>query len=332
MRVLVTGATTPVGAGVIDRLLADPRVEHVLAIGAGPGHDGDPRVTRQAVDLTRDRAVRELVHGPAHALGVDTVCHLALHRSARHEGPRVHARNVDATRQLLRVCAEVPAIRRFVYPSTAAVYALSVSQTTLLDEDAPLEFDPGAPQWVRDRVEADLTVCARMGLADVDVVVLRLAEILAPDVGGQLWDYLRSRVCLRPLGFDPMINLLSLDDATRAITLAITGTGQGVYNIAGADTLPMSRLIARWGRRDVAVPGPLLPALYRLRARLYGFEFRYDLNLRRFQFGGVIDDHRARVDLGYAPLAPIRWPVPPPALRADAAPPQPMRDRPAPGA
>lgn len=310
MKVLVTGATTPVGAGVIDRLLADAAVEHVLAIGAGPGRAGDPRLTRQAVDLTRERAVRDLIHGPARDLGIDVVCHLALHRSARHEGAKIHARNVLATRQLLRVCVEVPAIHRFVYPSTAAVYALSVNQTTLLDEDAPLEFDPLAPQWVRDRVEADLTVCARMGLADLEVVVLRLAEILAPDVGGQLWDYLQSRLCLRPLGFDPMINVLSLDDATRAIALAITGRGQGVYNVAGADTLPMSRLIARWGRRDVPVPGPLLPALYRLRARLYGFEFRYDLNLRRFQFGGVIDDRRARTDLGYTPAAPLRWPVP----------------------
>lgn len=310
MRILVTGATTPLGGEVVRRLLTDPAVEHVLEAGAEPFLGDAPRLSYRRCDLTRERAVHDLVHGDARAHGVDTVIHLALHRSARDEGPRIHARNVLALRQLLAACAAVPTIARFVYPSSAAVYALRASGPALLDEDAALEFDPEAPQWIRDRVEADLTVCARMGMSRLAIVVLRTAEILAPDMGSQLWDYLRSRVCLRPLGFDPMINVISLEDAAAAVVLAAGARGQGVYNVAGADTLPLSRLIARWGRRDVPVPRPLLAPLYRLRAGATGLEFRFDLNLRRFQFGGLIDDARARADLGYRPTHPLRWPRP----------------------
>jgi hypothetical protein len=56
------------------------------------------------------------------------------------------------------------------------------------------------------------------------------------------------------------------------------------------------------------VPGPLLAPLYGLRRWIAGFEFRYDLNLRRFHFGGVIDGARARRSLGYVPSHPVLWP------------------------
>ena len=308
MRVLVTGATTRLGGSLVRALLADPSVEHVLAVGAEPGFEDGPRLRYHRVDLTRDRAVRNLLHGPARTLGIDAVVHAAMHRQARDGGAAVHARNVEATRQLLHACAELAPIRRFVFPSTAAVYAVRPGAPTLLDEDAPLEFDPHAPQWVRDRVEADLTVCANMGMCDLGIVVLRCAEILAPATGSQLWDYLQTRVCLRPLGFDPMINLLSLDDAVAAIQRALAREGQGVYNVAGADTLPLSRVIRGWGRLDVPAPGPLLAPLYRLRTWARGLDFRYDLNARRFHASALVDDRRARAELGYRPAHPIVWP------------------------
>jgi UDP-glucose 4-epimerase len=332
VRALVTGATTPLGAAVV-RELVDAGAEHVLAVGA----DDEPAalassraVAYLGVDLTRSRAVHDLLWGPARRAGIDVVVHGALHRSARDRGPRVHVQNVEVTRRLLAACDRHPTVRRLVVRSAAEVYALRTAEPNLVDEDTPLELDPAAPQWVRDRVEADLTACAHMGLSSVAIVVVRCAEVLAPGTGSQLWDYLQSRVCLRPLGFDPMINVLSAADAARAIRLAAAGDGQGVFNVPGADTLPLSRIIARWGRRDVQVPGPLLAPLYRLRARSVGFEFRYDLNLRRFHFGGVVDGTRARRELGYQPRHPIVWPrsdrpaprptvTPPPPRGADLA-------------
>lgn len=311
MRVLVTGATTPLGRALTRRLVGDPAIAHVLEIGAEPGVADGPRRSYLRVDLSRPRAVHDLLHGPATALGVDAVVHAALHRRATDEGRAIHARNVEATRTLVHACGEVAAIRRLVFVSSAAVYALRSSAPCLLDEEAALEHAPRAPQWIRDRVEADQTVCARMGLERFGVVVLRLAEILAAESGSQLWDYLQSRVCLRPAGFDPMLNVLSLDDAADAIVLALRADGSGVYNIAGADTLPLTALIERAGRRAVPLPGPLLAPLYGLRRLATGGgvrEFRYDLNRTRLHLGGTVDDRKARRELGYRPGHPIQWP------------------------
>lgn len=309
MRVMITGATTPLGHALVDALASGSDDSFVLAVGHEPRPDCPWRsnVVYRCVDLTRARAVHDLVCGDAIERGIDTVVHMAQHRATRDTGRKVHAQNVTAARELLLRCTDHPTIRRFVHRSFAEVYALEHTTSDLLDEDAPLDFDRAAPQWLRDRIEADLTVCAHFG-GPLQIAVLRCAEILAADSGSQLWDYLSSRVCLRPLGFDPMLNVLSLEDAVAAFAAAVRSSHTGVFNIPGVDTLPLSRAIAETVRLDIPVPGPLLAPLYGLRRYVAGFEFRYDLNLRRFHFGGVIDGARARRLLGYVPSHPVQWP------------------------
>lgn len=310
MRVLVTGATRRLGAALVEELLASTEVEHVLAVGREPVPLHLPRVSERfsyrEVDLTRPRSARELLFGPACKLAIDAVVHGPLHASPLDSGGRVHAVNVETTRELLLLCERHPTIRRFVYRSTGDVYAIRPAEPNLIDEDQPLEFDPG-PQWLRDRVEGDLTACSRMGMSSLRIAVLRLAELLEPETGSQLWDYLATRVCLRPAGFDPMVNLLTLPDAVHALILGLTSDAQGVFNIPGADTLPLSLVARRSGRTSLPLPGPLLAPLYQLRTRAIGLEFRYDLQMRRFHFGAVLDGSRARAALGYQPRHPVAW-------------------------
>ena len=305
----MTGATTPLGRALLDALVGAPGIEHVLATGRAPTATLPAGVAYEALDLTHPREIHDLVWGAARKQRIDTVVHLAHHRAASETRWEVHAQNVAATRQLLLCCADHPTIRRWVYRSFAEVYAVGHATSGLLDEDTPLTFDPGAPAWLRDRVEADLTVCTHLA-GPLQIAVLRFAELLAPDCGSQLWDYLSSRVCLRPLGFDPMLNVLSLDDAVAALLAAMRATAVGVFNIPGADTLPLSGAVAESLRADLPVPGPLLAPLYALRRRIAGFDFRYDLNVHRFHFGGVPDGARARQHLGYVPRTPVAWPQP----------------------
>ena len=308
MRVFITGATAPLGRALVDSLLAAPDVELIMAVGrqGEPSPGFDARVVYRAVDLTRPRALHDLVWGEAQDLGIDAVVHGMQHRRI-DRGAAIHKQNVDATRELVLACLDHPTIRRFIYRSFAEVYSHRRTTSDLLDEDSPLDFDPSSQQWVRDRVEADLTVCTHFA-SKLRIAVLRCAEILAADTGSQLWDYLQSRVCLRPLGFDPMLNVMSLPDAVAATNLALRSTAIGPFNIPGFDTLPLSCAIAESGRGDIPVPGPLMAPLYGLRRWIAGFEFRYDMNLQRFHFGGVLDGGRATRMLGYLPRTPVTWP------------------------
>jgi UDP-glucose 4-epimerase len=309
MRALITGANAPLGRAIIAGLLQRDDVELILAIGAKDQEPParDRRVLYRTVDLTRPRAVHDLLFGEAREHAIDHVLHGIHHRKATDAGRRVHRQNVESTRELLRGCMEHPTIHRFVYRSFAEVYRFDHATPNVIDEAEPLDFEANSSQWIRDRVEADLEVCSHFGGA-LSIAVLRFAEIFAPEVGSQLWDYVQSRVCLRPLGFDPMINILSLEDAAAASIAALRADAIGIFNIPGADTLPLSEVIIESRRVDIPVPGPLLAPLYNLRASLTGLEFRYDLNLRRFHFGGVVDGSRARRELDYEPGTRVRWP------------------------
>lgn len=310
-RILVTGATAPIGAALVRRLARDESVEQVLALGrereAGMSIESSKKVTYRQVDLTRFRKIRDLLFSDVKSMGIDTVVHTALHRNASQEGERVHRLNVEATRELLRLCERHPTIEHFVLRSQGAVYKVQADQPAVISEDHPLNLDPKAPQWIRDRVEADLTACTQMGMSPMKIAVLRCAEVLAPATGSQLFDYLGSKVCLRPMGYDPMINLLSIEDQVEALYQAVLRhDAQGIFNIPGRDTLPMSELIQMVGRADLPTFGFMLNPAYRLRAALEKKEFRYDMNHWRFHFSGVLDGRRAKDVLGYEASHPLR--------------------------
>ncbi len=310
-RILVTGATAPIGEALICKLSAHREVERVIAVGreptAGPAIRGLDNVQYLQVDLTRARDIRDLLFSVVRSVEIDTVVHTALHRLAKDEGERVHKLNVEATRALVALCDRHPTIRRFVLRSQGEVYKVRANQPAIITEDHPLNLDPGAPQWIRDRVEADLIACTQMGMGRMKIAVLRCAEVLAPGTGSQLYDYLGSRACLRPLGYDPMINILSVDDQVSALCRALsTSEAQGIFNIPGRDTLPLSELIESFGRADVPIFGVLLGPAYRLRRLLRHTDFRYDMNHWRFHFSGVLDGRRAREELGYIPSRPLR--------------------------
>lgn len=303
-RVLVTGATTPVGQQLVGRLL-DRGADHVLAVGLEPieatRFRPGPRLTYVRADLTHARRVRELMFGPARSLEIRTLIHMALHRDATRSGRAVWKLNVELTRLLLQLAEEHPTLHRFVLKSHSEIYRVRPDAPAVIPEDHPLELSPEAPQWVRDRVEADLTTCSRMGMSQLQIAVLRVAECLAPNVGSQLHDFLSSRLCFSPAGFDPMLNLISVSDLVEGLVLAAHSDAKGVFNLPGLDTLPLSELIRRWHCFEIPLPGFLLGPLYGARATLRGHRFRYDLNRWRFHFNAILDGKRARDVLGYEP-------------------------------
>lgn len=311
------------GRALVRSLLGDTRVGHVLAVSQLPRSAAiqapeGPRFTYLQVDLTRSRRVRELVFGAARDLGVEVVTHLAMHRSRRRLGRKAHKLNVEALRSILDLSDRHPTIRRVIVRSHAEVYKVRLHLPTLVTEDHPVDLSPTAARYVRDRVEADITACARMGLSQAEIVVLRSAEALAPDCGSQLYDLLDAPLALRPAGFDPMVNVATIADLVSALEKAIHGSGEGVFNVPGYDTLPLSEAIRKWGVPQVPAPGPVIRPLYGLRHRVLGSDFSYSMNRRRMHYGLVLDGTRARNELGYVPSHPVDWPVGGPRLR-DAA-------------
>lgn len=314
-RILIIGATNPIGEQLIRDCLADPAISHILAVGRDDTTDtltidNHPKLTYIALDLTSPESVQSLLFGAALDIGVEVIIHLATTRDPYKGGERVHAQNVDLLRTLLNLSGRHPTIKRLVLRSFSEVYSVSVRLPTLIREEHPLNLAASAPQYIRDRVEADLAATSMMGVADLDIVVLRCAEALGPGTGSQLYDYLNATVSLRPAGFDPMLNVATIKDLAKALHQAAHSEATGVFNIPGYDTLPLSLCIKKWGTPGLALPETLIRPLYKLRHALSGSKFRYGLNRKRMHYGVVLDGSRASEHLGYTPNHPVSWPTP----------------------
>lgn len=310
--ILITGASSPLGELLIERLLSDYRVEKILAVcdeGYPLTIPSNERLDVFSLKMRKQRKLHALLFGPAREREVDVLIHASKVFSANREGSAVHRYNVETVRSILDFAERHPSIRRLIFCSGAEVYQVQRDLPSLMQEQHPLNMNSGAPQWIRDRVEADVMACTRMGLSHLKIVVLRMAEILAQGCGSQFYDYLQTPVCFRPVGFDPMLNFLTLEDAAAAIQRAIHNTNHGVFNIPGADTLPLSRAIDKWGRVGIPVPNIVAHQLYSMRRYLRRGDFRYGMNRRRFHFTGILDGRRAADILRYIPSHPIDWPV-----------------------
>jgi UDP-glucose 4-epimerase len=305
--ILVTFVSAPPGLELC-RALA-PHMP-VLACGPEPEAAVAPLlgagVRYLATDLAHSRNRCALLFGPALDAGVEAVVHAPCCDAHR---PHLAA---DVLRELLHLCERHPTIRRFLYRSTTEVYRIGAGDPALIDEEHPVEASALAPLSLHDLVEADQSACAHIGTSRLRVAVLRSAELFAPGADGPLRRWLRSQPCLRPLGFDPVVNLISGEDLVRAISLALREQVSGVFNVAGADLLPLSALAAKAERRCVAAPDPIASAWYRVRS-LTGPAFDYRTNGPRLHFGGVPCGLSALAAFGYQPRTPIRWSAPLPS-------------------
>ena len=313
-RVMIIGAMNPIGAQLMQDLLADTEVSHVLAVDHDSNLDETALKTQDGLsyatyDLTNATAVHGLLFGPALDQKIDTIVHLTTSLDAYGTGETLHAKNVTLLRGLLAAAPRHPTIRRLVLRSFADVYSVSMRLPTLIREDHPLNLSSNAPQYIRDRVEADLTAASLIGNMDLEVAILRCAESLSPGTGSQLYDYLNTSVAFRPAGFDPMLNVATTKDLSKALHLAVHSTACGIFNIPGFDTLPLSLTIQKWGTTGLALPELFVKPLYKARHRLMGSRFRYGLNRNRMHYGVVLDGKRAQELLGYTPSHPVGWPA-----------------------
>ena len=106
-----------------------------------------------------------------------------------------------------------------------------------------------------------------------------------------------------------MINVATVSDIVHALERAAHGSGEGVFNIPGYDTLPLSEVIRKWGVAGVPLPGTMIRPLYNIRRRLLRSQFSYGINRKRMHLGLVLDGERAKEVLNYVPSEPIQWPV-----------------------
>jgi UDP-glucose 4-epimerase len=287
-KVVVTGVCGRLGKRVT-RVLH--RTRPVVGVDRRPFPDRPKDVQHEAIDVRRKKLKDVFRAGD-----VEAVVHLGIMHDPRASSTEHHSWNVEGFGKLLEYAAQFH-VPKVVVLSSANVYGPQAQNPQFLTEESPL-LGGARFSEIRDLVEVDMLAQSFFWKhPKVETVILRPVHILGT-VRNAASNFLRLPTIPTLLGYDPMVQVIHESDVVHAIECALRPGIRGIFNVAGPEPLPLSRILRILGRRRVPVPYSLAKAmLQRLWSlRLTSFP---PPELDHIRYVCMVDDARARTVLGF---------------------------------
>lgn len=311
--VLITGVTSSIGRNLATHLYNHRRIGVIFGVGKmkdKPYYFNDfdsKRFIYRNCNILKYRDLKNLFLSKSFKNAkINTVIHLAFHNKVQR-GEDVHRLNVIGTKNLIENCLASKRITKFVFKSSDVVYKLRPHNPIFLDENADLNFDPTADQWIKDRVDADMICRTYMDSKNIKIVILRMTNIIGRNIVGQFNAYFDSKPIFKTLGFNPMINLIHMKDVIQAVTLASLKNTKGIYNIAGQDTAPISTFAELNNATCISIPEQLLGPLNWLQRKMGLTNYYYSVDRERQKYTALLDISKAKRELGFKPQGRIEF-------------------------
>jgi UDP-glucose 4-epimerase len=230
----------------------------------------------------------------------DAIVHLACVRSPLRDATYAHELNALGALHVTAAAGEA-GISRLVMGSTTLVYGARGDNPNFLSEEHPLRPDP-QDRFVRDFVEAESFARAHQKRhPESKVTVLRFAPLTAPDVRDYRQRLFESPYNMTLMGYDPLLQAMSPDDAVEAIRLVLDRHDtRGVFNIAPDGVLPLSAFHLLYATLAVPLPHPLAYAAQEA-AWLAGVGLMPGVHSDYFRYLCVADNQKAKRVLGFEP-------------------------------
>ncbi|MGQ0504613.1 MAG: SDR family oxidoreductase [Myxococcaceae bacterium] len=294
--VVVTGIS-----GNLGRTLAKVlhKKERIIGIDRRP-FPGKPKdIEMYQLDLRKKKAEDVFRKNDIRA-----VIHMGIMHDPRMSEEEHHSFNVVGTTRLLEYCAKYN-VKKVVVLSSANVYGPSPDNSNFLTEDAPL-MAASRFSGVRDLIEVDMLAHGFFWKhPQVETVILRPVHIVGPNIKNAPSNYLRLKRPWTLAGFDPMVQLIHVEDVARALVEALRPEIRGVYNVVGPGEVPLSATFRELGRETIPLP-------HMLARGALGLLFKYRLasfpppELDHIQFLCAVDGQRWGDDAGWRPRYSMR--------------------------
>lgn len=287
-RVLITGLSSYWGGRLAQALESFDEIEAIVGLDSE-----DPTRELERTEFVKVSNQHGLIQRIVRAARIDTVIDTRLVVDSTTTGRReAHENNVIGTMNVLAACGggDSP-VRRFIFKSSAHVYGCEQDDPAFFTESMTRTRRP-VSAIERDVVEAEAAVIDfAVKQTNVDVTVLRCANVLGPDVRTGFSRMFSLPLVPMVLGFDPRCQFIHEDDVVHALEHAAINRAPGVYNLAGDGVLALSEAIGLLGKR----PAPLLPpwGTGMLAGPLRSLGLRIpDEMLNQLRFGRGIDNRR----------------------------------------
>ncbi len=294
--VAITGIAGNLGKALARLLHTEAQI---VGIDRRPFREKPKDIEHHQIDV-RKRKVEEVFRRRR----IEALIHLGIMHDPRIPFTEAHSFNILGTHKILDLCVQ-HRVKKVVVLSSSNAYGPLPENSNFLTEETPL-MAASRYSDVRDLVEVDMYAQSFLWKhPEIETVVLRPVHIVGPTVRNAPSNYLRLERPITVLGFDPMVQLIHVDDACRAMALALQPGVRGVYNVTGPGEVPLSAVLRELGRKPVPVPHFLVRPLLRraFEARLTSFPPE---EVDHLQYLCAVDGSRAARDLGYAPRHSMR--------------------------
>ena len=291
LTVVVTGICGRLGKSVAREL---HRTHNVIGVDRRPFPDRPKDIEHAQIDLRRKK-FKDVFR----ARKIDAIVHLGVMHDPRASAAEHHSWNVSAFMRLLEYVEQYK-VPKLVVLSSANVYGPNPENAHFLTEDAPLLAGARFSE-IRDLIEVDMLAqtFSWKHQENTETVILRPVHILGT-VRNAASNFLRLPTIPMLMGFDPMVQIVHETDVVQVIGCALAPGVRGVYNVAGPDPLPLSRVVKLSGRPTLPVPYSLFRTVLRRLWTLRLTSFPAP-ELDHIRYVCMHDDSRARKDMRYTP-------------------------------
>ncbi len=293
MKILITGAS-----GAIARLVAgalSPKYE-LTGVDPRPAPSETHFPGKFVVADYHSRKLDEIFRNDR----FDAVMHLGRIRESQKYSPQYRFQmNVVGTQKLLDLC-KVGGVKNLIILSTYHVYGAHKLNSLSLTESAPLRASQSFPE-LADAVELDHAAVNFMWRErEIRTSILRPTNVIGKHVRNTICSLLRSGVCPRVFGFDPLMQFVDEKDLARALILALENPIPGVFNVGGEGVIALSHAIRRAEAVSVPIPPLVSASFVRLLSEMSGIPFPPYL-VEYFKYPTVVNDDAFRKAFGYVP-------------------------------
>jgi UDP-glucose 4-epimerase len=287
-RIVLTGIAGNFGRAVARRL---HRYHDLIGVDRRPVRHMPKDIDIEHVDIRR-RRVEDIFRRQR----LDAVIHLHIMHDPRTHQEEHHDFNIVGTQKLFDLCAEHD-VPKIIVLSSANVYGPHPHNDQFLTEDSPLL---GGQRFgaIRDLIALDM-FCSTFFWRhpEIETIILRPVHIVGR-VANAPSRYLRMERPITLMGFDPMVQIIHVEDVVSAIQRALTPGIRGVFNVAGPSPVPLSFLFEYLDRQPRPVPEPIARSMLRAAWSLKLSDWPVP-ELEHIKYVCMVDDSRARRELGF---------------------------------
>jgi UDP-glucose 4-epimerase len=289
-RVLITGLSTYWGGRLAQALEQNPEVEAIIGVD-----NHDPTLELERTEFVRVGNQHSLLRRIVEAAEIDTVVDSRLVVDSVTTSPRrAHENNVIGTMNILAACGGPDStVRHYVFKSSAHFYGA--------EQDDPAFFTEamGRPHAPRTRIERDILEAEATVVdfaeknPDVQVSILRFANVLGPDVRTSHTALFSLPVVPMILGFDPRYQFVHEEDVVAALAHAVESNLRGIFNVAADGVLALSEAIGLLGRRYAPILPPWGTGAAAAAMRRLGLTIPPEM-LQQMRFGRGLDNRKLK--------------------------------------